>query len=101
MTASENPPSYYPQRLRQSKIRCALALLATTAPIQEAEFADWAASLQFACGRLQLIEAVLASPHVIEDAPQLVSVRDLHTDAQGVFVNFAGDMLERYRQAAY
>jgi hypothetical protein len=44
---------------------------------------------------------VLASPHVIEDVPQLASVRDLHTDAQGVFINFAGDMLERYRQAAY
>jgi hypothetical protein len=63
------------------------------APIREADFPDGAASLKYAGERLQLIEAVLASPHVIEDAPQLASVRDLHTDAQGVFVNFAGDML--------
>ena len=78
---------------------CALALLEATAPIRAADFRDGAALLKYAGERLQLIEAVLASPHVIEDAPQLASVRDLQrvqTDAQGVFVNFAGDMLERY-----
>ena len=43
--------------------------------------------------RLQLIEAVLASTHVIEDAPQLARVRDLQTDAQDIVVRFARDML--------
>ena len=102
MIACESPPSRFTQSQRQGRIRCALALLGATAPIQEADFPDRAASLQFAGQRLQLIEAVLASPHVIEDASPHASVRDLQrvqTDAQGVFVNFAGDMLERYCQA--
>ena len=94
MIACESLPpySYYPQSMRQGGVRCALSLLEATAPIQVADFPDWAAALQFACGRLQLMEVVLAS-HVIEDAPQLANVRDLQTDAQGVIVNFAGDML--------
>ena len=74
-------------------IRCALAILAATAPIEVTDFPDQAASLKFACERLQLIEAVLFSTHVIEDAPQLTRVRDLHTDAQGIIVTFAGEML--------
>ena len=93
MIACESPPSYYSQSQRQGKIRCALAILAATAPIEVADFPDQAASLKFACERLQLIEAVLSSTHVIEDAPQLASVRDLQTDAQGIIVSFAGDML--------
>ena len=78
---------------RQGKIRCALALLAATAPIEVTDVPDQAASLKFACERLHLIEAVLASTHVIEDAPQLARVRDLHTDAQGIIVTFAGELL--------
>ena len=95
MIACESPPSYLTQSQRQGRIKCALAILGATAPIQEADFPDRAASLQFAGQRLQLIEAVLTSPHVIEDASPLASVRDLQTDAQGVFINFASDMLER------
>ena len=87
--ACKSPPSNYSQSQRQGKIRCALAILAATAPIEVADFPDRAASLKFACERLQLIAAVLASTHVIEDAPQLASVRDLQTDAQGVVVSFA------------
>ena len=93
MIACESPPSRFTQSQRQGRIRCALALLWATAPIQEADFPDRAASLQFAGQRLQLIETVLASPYVIEDAPPLASVRDLQTDAQGIFVSFASDML--------
>ena len=93
MFACESPPSRLTQCQRQGRIRCALALLGATAPIQEADFPDRAASLQFAGQRLQLIETVLASPYVIEDAPPLASVRDLQTDAQGIFVSFASDML--------
>jgi hypothetical protein len=96
MIACESPPPLWlTQSQRQGRIRCALALLEATAPIREAGFSDRAASLKFAGERLQLIEAVLASPHVIEDAPPLASVRDLQTDAQGVFINFASDRLER------
>jgi hypothetical protein len=95
MIACESPPSWFPQSRRQGKIRCALALLEATAPIREADFSDRVASLKFAVERLQLIESVLASPHVIEDAPPLASVRDLQTDAQGVIVNFASDMSSR------
>ena len=78
--------------MRQGKIRCALAILAATAPIEVADFPDQAASLKFACERLQLIETVLSSTHVIEDAPQLARVRDLQTDAQDIIVTFAGAM---------
>ena len=100
MIACESPPpSWLTQSQRQGRIRCALALLGATAPIQEADFPDRAASLQFAAQRLQLIETVLASPHIIEGASPLASVRDLQrvqrlqTDAQGFLVNFASDML--------
>ena len=93
MFACESLPLHYSQSQRQGRILCALALLEAMAPIQEADFPDRAASLQFAGQRLQFIETVLASPHVIEDSPLLASVRALQTDAQGVFVNFAGDML--------
>jgi len=93
MIACKSPPSYYPQRVRPGRIRCALALLEATAPIREADFSDKVASLKFAVERLQLIEAVLASVHVIEDAPPLASVRDLQTDARGFLVSFASDML--------
>ena len=58
-----------------------------------ADFPDQAASLKFACERLQLIEAVLSSKHVIEDALQHARVRDLQTDAQDIIVRFARDML--------
>ena len=91
MIACKSPPSWYPQRVRQGKIRCALAILAATVPIEVADFPDRAASLKFACERLQLIEAVLASTHVIEDAPQLARVRVLKTDAQGIVVTFASE----------
>ena len=56
------------------------------------DFPEQAASLKFSCDRLQHIETVLSSTHVIEDAPQLARVRDLQTDAQGIIVSFAGDM---------
>ena len=58
------------------------------------DFPDQAASLKFACERLQLIEAVLCSTHVIEDAPQLARVRALKSDAQDIIVTFAGDISE-------
>ena len=93
MIACESPPSNYSQSRRQGKLRCALAILAATAPIQVADFPDQAASLKFACDRLQLIEVVLAKEHAIEDVPQLASVRDLQTNAQDTIVTFAGDML--------
>ena len=75
---------------------CALALLEATAPLREADFSDRVALLKLASERLQvlqLIEAVLASPHVIEDAPSLASVGALKAEAQDVFVNFASHML--------
>ena len=93
MIACESPPSYYSQSKRQGKIRCALAILAATAPIREPDSRDRAASLKLACDRLQLIEAVLASTHVIEYAPLLTRARDLQTDALGIIVTFAGEML--------
>jgi hypothetical protein len=93
MFACESPPSTWAQSQRQGRIRCALALLEATAPIQEADFPDRASSLQFACGRLQLIEVVLAMKHTIEDAPPLANVGDLKTDAQGIVASFASDML--------
>ena len=99
MIACKSPPSYYSQSERQGKIRCALSLLAATAPIEVTDFPDQAASLKFACERLQLIEAVLLSTHVIEDTPQHASVRTVRgfqkfqTDAQGIIVTFAGEML--------
>ena len=91
MMACLNPPPYFSQSQRQGRIRCALAILAATAPIEVTDFPDQAASLKFACERLQLIEAVLASTHVIEDAPQLARVRVLKTDAQGIVVTFASE----------
>ena len=67
--------------------------------IREAAFPDGEASLKLASERLQQIEVVLASTHVIEDAPPLANVGDLKTDAQGVVVDFARDMLIQ-RQSA-
>jgi hypothetical protein len=93
IACASSPLSNDSQSQRQGRIRCALALLAATAPIQEADFPDRAASLRFACGRLQLIEVVLASTHVDEDAPLLASAGALKSDAQGIVVSFAGDML--------
>ena len=94
MIACESLPSYYSQSERQGKIRCALAILAATAPIREPDSRDRAASLKLACDRLQLIEVVLAKEHAIEDVPQLARVRDLETDAQGIIVSFAGAISE-------
>ena len=84
--------------LGQDQVRArALAILASTAPIEVADFPDQAASLKFACGRLELIETVLAWTHVIvgliEDAAQLAHVRVLKTDAQGALVDIADGML--------
>ena len=96
MIACESLPSYYPQSLRQGKIRCALAILAAMAPIEVDHFPDQAASLKFACERLQLIEAVLASTestHVIVDASPLARVRALQTDAQDIVVICSRDIL--------
>ena len=92
MMACESLPSYF---FTQDRIRCALSLLAATAPIREAEFPDRAASLKLAGERLQQIEVVLASTLVIEDAPPLASVNALKTDAQGIFGSFASEMLAR------
>ena len=95
MMACASPPSNLSQgrpQLRQDRIRCALSLLAATAPIQVADFPDQAVLLQFACQRLLLIEVVLAMMHTIEDAPPLARVNVLKTDAQGVVV-----MLVRWR----
>ena len=93
MIACESPPSYYSQSRRHGRIRCALALLEATAPIREPDPRDRAASLSFACERLQLIEVVLAMKYAIEDAPPLANAGALQTDAQGIIVSFAGDML--------
>ena len=93
MIACESPLSYLTQSKRQGKIRCALAILAATAPIEVADFPDWAALLKFACDRLQLIETVLAMNYAIEEAPPLTNTGALQTDAQGIIVSFAGDML--------
>jgi predicted LPLAT superfamily acyltransferase len=95
MIACESPPFYFTQSQRQGRIKCALALLAATAPIQETDFSDRVASLKLACGRLQLIEVVLASTHVIEDAPPLGNVGVVKTDAQDIVASFARDMLAR------
>jgi hypothetical protein len=95
MIACWSPPSYYLQSQCQGRIRCALAILEATAPIEEADFPDRAASLKLAIERLQQIEVVLASTHVIEDVPPLASVRALQTDAQDVVANFARDMFAR------
>ncbi len=54
MIACESPPSYFTQRQRRGRAKCALALLEATAPIQEADFPDRAASLKFAGEQLQL-----------------------------------------------
>ena len=88
MIACESLPSWYSQSQRQGEIRCALAILAATVPIEVADFPDRAASLKFACERLQLIETVLSSTHVIEDAPLLARVNGRKTDAQGIIVSF-------------
>ena len=93
MTACTSPPSWHSQSVRQGRVKCALALLAATAPIREADSPDRAAVLKFAGERLQLIEAALASPYVIEDAPLLANVGVLKTDAQDVFAKFARDTL--------
>ncbi len=95
MIACESPPSYLSQSKRQGRIRCALALLAATAPIREADVRDRMLSLKLACKRLQFIEVALAVKHAIEDAPPLANVGALQTDAQGIVVNFARDMLAR------
>ncbi len=95
MIACKSPPSYLSPRKRQGRIRCALALLAATAPIRKADFPDRAVSLKCACGRLQLIDVVLAMKHVIEDAPPIANAGLLTTDAQDIVVNFARDMLAR------
>jgi ankyrin repeat protein len=60
MVACESPPSHCPQRVHQGRIRCALALLGATVPIQEADFPDLAASLKLAGERIQQIEVALA-----------------------------------------
>ncbi len=93
IVACESPPWYSSQSPCRGRIRCALALLEATAPIRAADFQDRAALLQFACGRLQLIEVVLAMKHAIENAPPLANVGALKTDAQGIVANFARDML--------
>ena len=93
MVACWSSPLDYCKSVREGRIRCALALLEATAPIHEADFPDWAVSLQFACERLQLIAVVLASTHVIKDAPQLASVNALKTDAQDIVAKFARDRL--------
>ena len=90
--ARAQPPTYYTPSRRLGRIRCALALLEATAPIQEADFPDRAASLKFAGERLQLIEFLLAMKHINEDAPLLASMEARKADMQGVFVNFARDM---------
>ena len=95
MIACASPPSYFTQSKRLDKIRCALALLAATTPIREADFSDRAALLKLACERLQLIEVALAMKHAIEDAPPLANVGAPKTDAQGIVVHFARDMLAR------
>ena len=73
--------------------RCSSRIFEATAPIQEPDSRDRAASLKFACGRLQLIETVLAMKHAIEDAPPLANAGALQTDAQDIVVIFARDML--------
>jgi ankyrin repeat protein len=93
MIACQRSYSYQPHRVRQGKILCALALLEAMTPIREADSPDRVAVLKYAGERLQLIEAVLATRHVVEDAPSLASVGALTAEAQGVFVNFASHML--------
>ena len=60
---------------------------------READFPDWTASLEVAGERLQQIEVVLASTHVIEDAPLLASARALQTDARGIVVSLTSELL--------
>ena len=93
MVACESPPSHFTQSRSQGRVKCALSLLAATAPIREPDSPDRAASLKFACGRLELIEVVLASTHAIEDAPPLANAGALKTDAQDIVVTFASDWL--------
>jgi hypothetical protein len=102
MMACESPPSYFTQSQRQGRAKCALALLEATARIHEAGFPDRAASLKFAVERLQQIEVVLASTHVIEDAavPLKARVLTLTADAQGVFVDLTRDVLIQRQNAS-
>ena len=93
MVACENPPSYFTQSRRQGRIECALVILAATAPFREPGFPDCATALKRASERLRQIETVLAMKHGIEDASPLARVRALMSDAQGIVVIFARDML--------
>ena len=53
---------------RQGRAWCVQALLEAMTPIRGAGFPDRAASLAFACERLQLLGEVMATSHVIEHA---------------------------------
>ena len=76
---------------RQGKAWCVQALLEAMAPIGWADFPDRAASLKFACERLQVLGEVLATSHVIEHASVLVKARvvTLTADAQDNIIDFA------------
>ena len=93
MVACESSPSHFTQSRSQGRVKCALALLAATAPIREPDSPDWATALKRASERLRQIETVLAMKHAIEDASPLARVRALMSDAQGIVVIFARDML--------
>lgn len=99
MIACESPDSSNPP-VHRGRARCALALLGALAPIREADFHAWAASLKFACERLQLIEGVLATSHVIEYAPALEMEMEvalgLKADAQGIVT----DLCARWARVA-
>ena len=64
-------------------------------PIRGADFPDRAASLAFACERLQLLGEVLATSHVIEHAAVPVEARvvTLTADAQDIITDFARAVL--------
>ena len=96
MIACESPPSYLTQSQCQGKIRCALAILAATAPIREVVVADQAASLKLACERHQVLKVVLSTSHIIEFAPAALARASVHVrDVHSTIVDFAGDMLIR------
>ena len=100
MMACESPPSSYPQRVRQGKARCALALLAATAPIREVVGADQAVSLKLACERQQLLKVVVSTSHIIEFAPAALARASVHvSDVHSIIVDFARDMLVQLQLA--
>ena len=103
---SEYPAVPFPDESRQERERrlevwqgkgkCALVLLEAMAPIQEVDFHDWAASLQFACERQPALVAAMIETAVLESEPALSKAKVLKAGVQAVVVDFARDMVAQF-----